>query len=400
MIDEKFAGYSSRESKIRGLLENAMRGDDEGRNELESLGTLEAASQNYNADKIVERLEALADALPDHEIADRQATKKAADFVTQNFRSALEKARRRDLQSITDAEEASTEAVIIADGSRPTLLLQDGLPPLDHPLIGNWRDEFTGLSEHIVSAASAICRVEPLHGSAGNYFGTGFLIDSDQGLVLTNQHVLEALLRRASTLVERVGRNYRIYDGVFVDFAAEADIAERKRFQVVEARPTPIEGEDFDRLDVAVLTIEPMPDSPAMPSSIQIERNIERSDGSMISFCTIGYPGRPEFVIGEQDGVDFSWVHSDLFGGRYGLKRLAPGEVHRAIGTIEKDPKRWVFGHDGTTLGGASGSPVIAWLDGNRAMGIHFAGATGRSNFAHSLVAAQPHIPSLLSPTS
>lgn len=393
MIPETGSDQNSRERRLRNLLEGIMRSDDEGKEALQNEGTLEAAARSFSADDIVDRLETLAERLPRHEMADPQATENAAQFVVQNLLSALEKVRRNDLQSIGEAEEASTEAVIIADGSRPTLLMQNGHVPLDHPFIGQWLDEFRGLAEPISMAASAICRVEPTRGSAGSYFGTGFLVDTEAGLVLTNQHVLEAFLRRASTLAERTGRDYRIYDGVFVDFGGEADILERKRFKVVEARPTPIDGNDFERLDIAILKIELLPDSPAMPAPIQVERTIERSDGAMVSFCTIGYPGPPEFALGEHDGVDFSWVHNALFGGRYGLKRIAPGKVHRAIGTVEDDHRHWVFGHNGTTLGGASGSPVIAWLDGNRAMGIHFAGSTGKSNYAHSLVAARQHIP-------
>ena len=123
----------------------------------------------------------------------------------------------------------------------------------------------------------------------------------------------------------------------------------------------------------------------------------EKADGSLISFCAIGFPGPPEYAIGVHDGVDFGWVHNQLFGGRYGLKRIAPGKVHRAIGTLSDDPRHWTFGHDLTTLGGSSGSPVIAWLDGGGAFGIHFAGATAESNYAHSAFAAKDALHMFLS---
>ena len=170
-----------------------------------------------------------------------------------------------DLGSISEAELASFEAVVRADGSRPTLLLRDGQVPLDHPMIGDWRDVMEGCTSEIATVASAVCRVQPTGGSAGRYFGTGFLVDQDKGLVLTNQHVLEALLGRSSTLAERVGRNYRIHEGVFVEFGGEADSPETKLFKVVEARPTPVEGDGFARLDVSLLRIEPLSGSPALP---------------------------------------------------------------------------------------------------------------------------------------
>lgn len=392
MINATFGSHASREDRVRGLLECALLSDSQGRIELEHNGNLEAATRNYNADALIEQLETLVERLPKREVQDHSATRNAADFVSHNFRSALAKARDNNLQSISDEEITATEAVILADGSRPTMLLSEGLPPLDHPLIGQWRNELTALADHISSTASSICRIEPTHGSAGDYFGTGFLFDESFGLVLTNQHVLEAILHRMSTLIERKHGKHKIHDGVFVDFSAEADTVERRRFKVVEAWATPIEGDDFSRLDIAVLRIEPVEPCDSLPKKLELETLIERGDGAMISFCTIGYPGPPANVTGTINGVDLSWVHRDLFGGRYGLKRIAPGKVHRAIGTIENDERSWIFGHDATTLGGASGSPIISWLDGNRAVGIHFAGAIGKSNYAHSLKAAYPFI--------
>jgi hypothetical protein len=356
--------------------------------------TLENAARNFDPERLAMRLENVADLLPSNEIADRQETEKAGQLVAQNLRSAVAKARRGDLQSLTEAEEASTEAVIIADGSRPTLLLQNGQPPLDHPMIGDWRDEMSALKEKIADSASATCRVEPVTGSAADYFGTGFLIDAQEGLVLTTQHVLDAMLRRGSTVAERFGRTHRIDDGVFVEFNGEADMPERRRFKVVEARRTPVEGNrlksvDFERLDIAVLKIAPLADSPDLPQIMTPELSSERADGSLISFCSIGFPGPPRDTFGVINGIDFGQVHNHLFGGRYGLKRIAVGKVHRPLGSLNDDPRHWVFGHDATTLGGASGSPVIAWLDGNRVFGIHFAGATGTSNYSHSLFAAR-----------
>jgi hypothetical protein len=221
-----------------------------------------------------------------------------------------------------------------------------------------------------------------------------------KGLVLTNQHVLEALLWRSSTLAERVGRNYRIQEGVFVEFAGEADCLETKLFKVAEARPTPMDGDGFSRLDVSLLKIEVLPSSASLPPALTLDMNSEKGDGSLISLCAVGFPGPPAHAIGTYDGVDFGWVHNQLFGGRYGLKRLAPGKVHRAVSTLSDDPQKWAFGHDLTTLGGSSGSPMIAWLDGGRAFGIHFAGTTAESNFAHSAFAARDALQAFLEPRS
>jgi serine protease len=81
-------------------------------------------------------------------------------------------------------------------------------------------------------------------------------------------------------------------------------------------------------------------------------------------------------------------VNTTLFGNRYGVKRLAPGTVHRSLGSFDDDPRGWVFGHDSTTLGGNSGSPVLNWLDAKPGgFGIHFAGRSVDTNVAHAISA-------------
>jgi hypothetical protein len=389
---------TSVQEKTKRLLSQIMQANKDGREALEATRSLEAATKNYDPDQLVERLKSLPDRLPASDMADPIATKDAAETVSRFAKSGLQKARRGKIDSISEAEVASFEAVVRADGSRPTLLLRDGQVPLDHPMIGDWSDVIRPLHDEIATVASAVCRVQPAGGSAGVYFGTGFLVDHDQGLVLTNQHVLEALLGRSSTLAERVGRNYRIHEGVDVEFCGEADRPETKLFKVVEARPSPVEGDGFSRLDVSLLKIEVLPASPSLPPALTLDMNSQKADGSLISLCAVGFPGPPAHAIGTYDGVDFGWVHNQLFGGRYGLKRLAPGKVHRAVSTLSDDPKKWVFGHDLTTLGGSSGSPMISWLDGGRAFGIHFAGTTAESNFAHSAFAAREVLRTFLEP--
>jgi V8-like Glu-specific endopeptidase len=401
LVDEELKMMNkSFQEKITRLLSQILQTDHDGCEALEATRSLEAATRIYDANQLVARLESLPDRLPPSDMTDPKSTKTAAETVTRFFQSGLEKARRGQLSSISLGELASFEAVVRADGSRPTLLLRDGQVPLDHPMIGDWRDVMTPLRDQIASAASAVCRVQPTGGSAGRYFGTGFLVDRDEGLVLTNQHVLEEVLSHSSTLSERSGRDYRIYQGVFVEFCGEADSPETKLFKVVEANPTPVEGESLARLDVALLKIETLPTSSLLPLALELDISSEKGDGSLISLCAIGFPGPPERAFGIHDGVDFGWVHHQLFGGRYGLKRIAPGKVHRAVSTLSDDPKKWVFGHDLTTLGGSSGSPTIAWLDGGRAFGIHFAGLTAESNLAHSAFAARDVLQTFLAERS
>jgi V8-like Glu-specific endopeptidase len=58
--------------------------------------------------------------------------------------------------------------------------------------------------------------------------------------------------------------------------------------------------------------------------------------------------------------------------------------THRPLGIISADAKKWVFGHDATTLGGNSGSPVLAWKNGGFGFGLHFPGTVTASNYAHA----------------
>ncbi|OWK22175.1 hypothetical protein AJ88_15675 [Mesorhizobium amorphae CCBAU 01583] len=63
----------------------------------------------------------------------------------------------------------------------------------------------------------------------------------------------------------------------------------------------------------------------------------------------------------------------ELYLGRYDVKRAAPGLA------LPRDGASWR--HDCTTLGGASGSPVLDPRTG-AAVGLHFAGLFEEANFA------------------
>jgi hypothetical protein len=88
------------------------------------------------------------------------------------------------------------------------------------------------------------------------------------------------------------------------------------------------------------------------------------------------------------DGVNCRKIYRALFGNLYGVKRFAPGTVHQPLGTLTGDTRNWVFGHDATTLGGSSGSPVVGFVDGKlAAFGLHFADASEFTNSAHAFSA-------------
>src|SRR5271166_6325225 len=105
------------QEKTRRLLSQILQASKDGREALEATRSLEAATQNYDPDQLVERLKSLPERLPASDMADPKSTKDAAETVSRFVKSGLEKARRGDVGSLSEGELASFEAVVRADGS-------------------------------------------------------------------------------------------------------------------------------------------------------------------------------------------------------------------------------------------------------------------------------------------
>jgi len=347
--------------------------------ELETF--LEAAA--VRADDVLARVDEAMKKIPPDEMGDPREFRRALEILYGKAEPAINKLRD-PAAALGHHDRFALEAVIKTDGSRPSLLLRDGLPPLDHPLAGQWTKELVAQRDTVQAVATAVGRIEPERPSGRNFFGTGWLVDVDKGLVLTNVHVVEAFMRRPTTLATIANGSIRVFDGVYIDFIGETQSEAQNRYKVVGARTSGIEGDGFHRLDIAALTIEPMQDSRKIDQPVKVVADLDAANGTgSNSMCVIGYPGEPERTSGIFDGVDWGWVNATLFGRRYGLKRIAPGTVHKRLGFSAEDQQRWIFGHDATTLGGSSGSPIVAWLDGGASFGIHFAGASIETNYAH-----------------
>lgn len=231
----------------------------------------------------------------------------------------------------TDALEAIVHTML-----RPAILVQDGtfLPP---------PDEWAHLQDHRAAIDAAIartCRIEVEGDVDLDWLGTGFVIAP--GLVATNRHVLELAANRAS------GR-WAFNPGVTVkvDFAEELDGT-----APAEVPVTGIWGV-HSRFDLAILTVPrsaaptPIPSGPA---------GVAPDDDVVV----IGYPAfdsrRNDLAVMER-----------IFRGIYNVKRLLPGKLS------QRDGASFTLRHDASTLGGNSGSPVIA-LSSGRLVGIHFRG--------------------------
>lgn len=375
---------------LRGLVAARSVADREGIS-VESVDLEAAADSPPGAADVAGRVEAalapVVENMPADEVGDPREFRRALDILLAETQRTTDKLDSDPTTPLTPDDGMVMEAVIRTDGTRPTLLVRDGSVDPDHPLAGDWAATFAETRDRLRPHIGSVGRIEPTNATARNYFGTGWVVDAGNGLVLTNLHVLEAIWKRLSHRMQRDGNSFRILDGVFIDFIGESGATTTNRFKVVEATPSSIDGPDFARLDAAALRIEPTAESqPDPPPAIRVVADPDGPRGNLVSFCVVGFPGPPPFTGGVAEGVDWAWVNRTLFGNRFGVKRLAPGIAHKPLGAFTGDPRQWVFGHDVTTLGGSSGSPILNWLDGDPAgFGLHFAGASVDTNVAHAI---------------
>ena len=351
---------------------------------LESVPLEEAAPPG--AAEVTGRVEQAARHLAERQDVDDRDFRRALDLWLRTTDRAARRLDNNPDAPLPPDEVYALEAVVRADGTRPSLLVRSGVVDPVQPLAAGWTGQLAAAGDRLTRAVAAIGRVEPTHPSGSDFFGTCWVVDDRNGLVLTNRHVLDAMVERLPHAVARTTAGFRVFDGAFVDFAAESGSADVRRYRIVEATPSQVNGTDFARLDAAVLRIEPLPDGPQdVPDALTVSADPDGPLGRLASYCIVGYPAQPVYASGTIEGVDWGWVTRTLFGNVYGVKRLAPGMTHRPLGSLPGDKRRWVFGHDATTLGGNSGSPALAWSDS--AFGLHFAGRSIDTNCAHAVSA-------------
>jgi len=351
---------------------------------LESVPLEEAAPPG--AAEVTGRVEQAARHLAERQDVDDRDFRRALDLWLRTTDRAARRLDNNPDAPLPPDEVYALEAVVRADGTRPSLLVRSGVVDPVQPLAAGWTGQLAAAGDRLTRAVAAIGRVEPTHPSGSDFFGTCWVVDDRNGLVLTNRHVLDAMVERLPHAVARTTAGFRVFDGAFVDFAAESGSADVRRYRIVEATPSQVNGTDFARLDAAVLRIEPLPDGPQdVPDALTVSADPDGPLGRLASYCIVGYPAQPVYASGTIEGVDWAWVTRTLFGNVYGVKRLAPGMTHRPLGSLPGDKRRWVFGHDATTLGGNSGSPALAWSDS--AFGLHFAGRSIDTNCAHAVSA-------------
>lgn len=343
------------------------------------------------ASELSARLDQLL-ALPDQRNPQERADfEKAVELVRLHGASGIEKLA--DPQAlVAPAELAAAEAVVKADGSRPSFLLRRGeVDPAD-PFAGSWGDRMIAKRQDIATRAALCGRIQPTRGHANRYCGTGALVDPRGPWVLSNFHVIQQALRAYPIFNFPTERGLRITGGLEIDFIAETDATETNRWSIEEAVFPNMAGEGFHFIDAAFLRLGRSLDGKPLPAQgpghtsdrIVFSRVQGLVTGEMPLLAVLGFPSRPPQNAGIVDGIDWGWVVGQLFGGRFGVKRLAPGEFYRGLGSHPQDAEtRFAFGHDATTMKGSSGSFTFSLTEAQSpAFGLHFAGYDNDSNFA------------------
>lgn len=337
------------------------------------------------ASATLDRVTALAEKMPAREMGDKGAFAAALNMLTGYGGEALQKLVGDDVTAtVTPNDRVVLEAIIIADGSRPSFLIENDRPPLSHPFMGSWSDEVAKAADALQPICRAVGRIQPRFGHAGNFIGTGSLVDPDKGIVLTNYHVLDDARAKFGVLMEEKKSRIKIHGWLEIDFVGEASRFDVNRFRVVEARLPKNAGRGFGKIDAVAMVIEPVDGAKMPKKALRFDvKPAAFMQAQSTTICTVGFPGAPRREQGPKDEIDWNFVIRTLFGDLFGVKRLAPGRLLETFGAVEFDPLGIVFGHEATTFGGASGSAMIGWEnEGLPGFGLHFSGLTGESNYA------------------
>ncbi|GLS17134.1 serine protease [Labrys miyagiensis] len=273
------------------------------------------------------------------------------------------------LDTIRRANPSALEAIV--DQERPVFF---ALPPKDGapmsfdiddaailgPEAGKLRDDLGVCRSRIEPLLTRIGRIDIEGFASMPFVGTGWIVDD--GIVATNRHVAELFARQGGEgFAFRIGSDgeplsVSLNTGHFrngADGGVNLPIA-----SVLYIEP------EASAVDIAFLKLSAKAPIGAL-SPLPVA---EEAADPMRPLCAIGYPARaPASVIPDQA------LMQQLYRGSYDVKRLAPGYL-----IAESDER---LSHDCTTLGGSSGSCVVAMATGE-VVGLHFAGIYMKENQA------------------
>jgi endonuclease G len=196
--------------------------------------------------------------------------------------------------------------------------------------------------------------------------GTGWIVAGTGRTrhVLTNRHVAQFVARRTFR-----GDGVYLFSPGNVRYGARIDFGEEADQAADPARLFRIEAfsylADDAAADVAIGRVTVADDAAFLPATLELS-DADGEDGELVA--VVGYPASDPF---RNDPT----AMERYFRGLYDVKRFSPG-------FLKAGGDDTVLGHDCTTLGGNSGSPVISLDRGGKVVGLHFAGAFGEGNSA------------------
>lgn len=269
-------------------------------------------------------------------------------------------AARKAVETIDSGRELSPEqmdqleAIIDAD-LRPAIDIEAGTFVSSHPLWSHLSTD-AAISGRLQGALASIGRIELPGHPRLPYGGTGFVVG--RGLVMTNRHVAEIF----SSGVGNRNIGFRPGGGAGIDFRRERDNAAGQVFMVRDVAMV------HPYWDMALLEVEGLDSRNPLKLSLEDARDMEGHD-----IAVIGYPAfDPRNTVADMQHV---------YEGRFGVKRLQPGELRGGASTGSFGKAVLAATHDSSTLGGCSGAAVIDLATG-AVLGLHFGGRHRDRNYA------------------
>jgi len=309
-------------------------------------------------------------------LGDRPELYEVAGRIVSSGSDALRAVRDSDDDRLANDSTmlAGLEAIVRTDGSRPSFMIRDGHVDLKTSPIGQWEDTLQSSADKLEEAFTCVGRIDipgPLQ-----FEGTGFLIA--ENLIMTNRHVLQGIGQPDSDGV------WSFPAGTLIDFGHE--FRAREHVNPRALRSVVFAGEkvinlkgpvDHTKLDLVLIELEPPAPEARPRNTLKIDVAPDWAAPQALVF-TIGYPANPGPFSEPPSLIE------QLFQSTYGFKRCAPGEIipAQAAGVFT-----WTLAHDTTTLGGNSGSVLLAAGREDVAAGLHYGGrrVDPRENWGHVL---------------
>lgn len=274
--------------------------------------------------------------------------------VPQEVQNLVEKTAEKIIarEKLNAPELFALEAIIIPD-KRPPVLIENSDYQITHPLWLHLNDNTA--RKNIRPALPSVGRIELPGHPRYPFGGTGFVVGD--GLLMTNRHVAEIFCGGLG----RKGLLFRPGLRAGVDLKREIS-GGSYYFDVTEILLI------HPYWDMALLRVEGLPDS-VRPLVLSLKSPDELTGNDIV---VVGYPAF--------DPRNNANVQNEVFGGVYDVKRLMPGKLNGETEVASFGKRVPSAKHDSSTLGGASGSAVIA-VDTGEVVALHFAGIYLESNY-------------------